>query len=390
MRKVDLTFIFLFISLFVKCVEQRQPSRNEPDWRLGPFVKIDSANPIMESLPEEEFFCPVRKSKVQWEAKDVFNPAAVVKDGKIYLLYRAEDTIGKFAGTSRIGIAWSTDGMHFSRESKPVLYPDRDFMKKYEWEGGCEDPRIVQDETGIYYMTYTAFNGMTARLCVAVSKDLYKWEKKGLAFANAKNGMYESLWSKSGSIVCHRVDETNVACKINGTYWMYWGESNIYLATSDDLINWTPVEKRNEEKKLLEYTGAGYKVQIEYAKPYLFPVLTPRRNRFDSILVEPGPPAIVTPYGILLIYNAANDSQNGDSSMPAGSYSAGQVLFDVNDPASLIGRMVQPFMVPEREYEKTGQMNYVCFLEGLVFYQSTWWLYYGCADSKIAVARFTP
>jgi predicted GH43/DUF377 family glycosyl hydrolase len=90
---------------------------------------------------------------VKWEGKDVFNPAAVVKDDKVYMLYRAEDFVGKHKGTSRLGLAISEDGLHFNRLPEPVFYPDNDKMKEFEWEGGCEDPRIVEDEN-IYRMEW--------------------------------------------------------------------------------------------------------------------------------------------------------------------------------------------------------------------------------------------
>ncbi|MCI0419163.1 MAG: hypothetical protein L0312_08090, partial [Acidobacteria bacterium] len=111
-----------------------------------------------------------------WEAKDVFNPAAIVKDGKVYLLYRAEDRtgIGKWNGTSRLGLAVSDDGLHFQREPEPVLVP----TEEYEKPGGCEDPRIVEHD-GSYYVTYTAYDGKQARLCLASSKDLRRWTKHG-------------------------------------------------------------------------------------------------------------------------------------------------------------------------------------------------------------------
>src|SRR5688500_2151665 len=92
------------------------------DGALMAFEKVYYVNPIM-SPGNGEFLCPVRKQKLKWEAKDVFNPAMVVKDGKVYMLYRAEDSIGKYAGTSRIGLAESTDGLHFKRYPAPVLFP---------------------------------------------------------------------------------------------------------------------------------------------------------------------------------------------------------------------------------------------------------------------------
>jgi predicted GH43/DUF377 family glycosyl hydrolase len=142
-----------------------------------PFVKVDSVNPVL-SAGDYTFTCPVRRQKVKWEEKDVFNPAAIVRDNKIYLLYRAEDKIGKFAGTSRLGLAVSDDGLHFTKMKEPVFYPDNDSLKIYEWEGGIEDPRVVESEDGTYILTYTAFDGTTARLLIATSIDLIHWTEK--------------------------------------------------------------------------------------------------------------------------------------------------------------------------------------------------------------------
>ena len=156
-----------------------------------------------------------------------------------------------------------------------------------------------------------------------------------------------------------------IAERINGKYWMYWGDKDIFLATSDDLVHWSPVAE-----------AAG--------KPK--PVISPRKGYFDSDLVEPGPPAMVTDQGILLIYNSRNKETGGDSSLPAGTYSAGQALLSKTDPSQLLDRSKTNFFRPEKPYEISGQVNRVCFLEGLVFFKEKWFLYFGTADSKIAVA----
>lgn len=340
-------------------------------WALGPFVKEDDANPCLTPLSHTTFNCPVRGEVVHWEEKDVFNPAAVVKDGKVYLLYRAEDTVGKYNGTSRIGLAESTDGLTFTRRPEPVFYPDNDEMKKYEWEGGCEDPRIVVDESGKYFMTYTTYDGEIARLCVASSDDLLQWVKHGLAFENAYDEKYKDTWSKSGAIVTRLEGDQFVATKINGVYWMYWGDTDIFMATSENLIDWKPLEQANGELSV---------------------AFGPRKGMFDSRLVEPGPPAMLTDKGILLIYNGMNlsASDGGDKNLPEGTYTAGQVLMDKDDPTQLLERTEDNFLKPEKDYEITGQVGNVVFLEGLVYFKNKWLLYYGTADSKIAVASFEP
>ncbi len=264
-------------------------------------------------------------------AKAVFNPTAVVKNGKIYLLYREEDWTGvrRWNGTSRIGLGESKDGLHFHLNSSPVITP----TLPYEKPGGCEDPRITKIKD-TYYLTYTAYNGSVARLCEAVSTDLTHWKKIGPIFPNAR-------WSKSGAILNK---------KINGKYVMYFGDTNIYIAYSTDLIHWK-------------------------ASPY--PVLTPRPGMFDSVLVEPGPAPIMTDKGILLIYNGADYSHK---------YSTGAVIFSKDDPTQVVQRLDKPFLTPTKSWEKYGQTPNVVFAEGLVKLKNKWILYYGAADTYVCVA----
>jgi predicted GH43/DUF377 family glycosyl hydrolase len=349
------TFLLL---AFVSC-QSKKTIEADSTWALLPFVKVDSVNPVL--LPgENTFHDPILNQEVKWDEKDVFNPAAVVRNNKVYLLFRAEDKIGKFAGTSRLGLAESDDGLHFTKMPAPVFYPDNDTMKIYEWEGGIEDPRIVEKEDGNYVLTYTAYDGKIARLCLASSPDLVHWTKLGLVLT----GKYKDTWSKSGAIVAGKENDKVVAQRIKGKYWMYFGDTDLFIASSDDLVHWTPVEE-----------NGGLK-----------PVLRPRPGYFDSRLVESGPVALLTEKGIVLIYNGMNLDTGGDPSIAKGAYCAGQALFDKNDPTKMIDRLENNFMRPDKPYELTGQINQVCFLEGLVPFHGKWFLYYGTADSRIAVA----
>ena len=345
-----------------------------PDWALGGFVRPEKANPIITPNPSNQFDCPMQDKKIGWEESDVFNPAATVKDGKIYVLYRAEDNSATGIGkrTSRIGLAESEDGIHMKRRKTPVMYPDKDNMKEYEWEGGCEDPRVTMTEDGLYVMAYTSWNRKVARLCIATSHDLVKWEKHGPAFAKAYNGRFKDIFCKSGSMVTTIKDGKQVLTKIDGKYFMYWGEHAVYAATSDDLVNWTPIlDEKNE----------------------LATVIKPRPQYFDSALTECGPPAILTDKGIVLLYNGKNQTNDSkrDKRFTAGAYWAGQVLTDPKEPMKVLQRLDVPFFRPMASFEKSGQyVDGTVFIEGLVFFKNKWYLYYGCADSQVSVAIYDP
>ena len=345
-----------------------------PDWALGGFVRPEKANPIITPNPSNQFDCPMQDKKIGWEESDVFNPAATVKDGKIYVLYRAEDNSATGIGkrTSRIGLAESEDGIHMKRRKTPVMYPDKDNMKEYEWEGGCEDPRVTMTEDGLYVMASSSWNRKVARLCIATSHDLVKWEKHGPAFAKAYNGRFKDIFCKSGSMVTTIKDGKQVLTKIDGKYFMYWGEHAVYAATSDDLVNWTPIlDEKNE----------------------LATVIKPRPQYFDSALTECGPPAILTDKGIVLLYNGKNQTNDSkrDKRFTAGAYCAGQILTDPKEPMKVLQRLDVPFFRPMASFEKSGQyVDGTVFIEGLVFFKNKWYLYYGCADSQVSVAIYDP
>jgi predicted GH43/DUF377 family glycosyl hydrolase len=88
----------------------------------------------------------------------------------------------------------------------------------------------------------------------------------------------------------------------------------------------------------------------------------------------------------VLIYNGSNAANFNEPGLPKFTYSAGQALYDKEKPFMLIDRMKDHFIHPDKPYEKTGEVNEVCFVEGLVHFQGKWFLYYGTADSRIAVA----
>jgi len=359
--------------LLISIQVQAQTRNSLPDWAFGGFKRPAQVNPVISPDTSSHFFCPMTKKIVDWESNDTFNPAATIKDGKIVVLYRAEDKAGKEIGhrTSRLGYAESTDGITFKRKKTPVFYPDEDGQKANEWPGGCEDPRVAVTEDGTYVLIYTQWNRDKARLGIATSKDLIKWEKHGPAFVKAYNGKFNNIWSKSGSIVTKLVNDKQVIAKINGKYWLYFGEANVNVATSTDLINWTPLVDDKEN---------------------LVNLISPRKGFFDSNLTECGPPAIVTDKGIVLLYNGKNDAgADGDLRYTPNSYCAGQVLFDNNDPSKLISRLDIPFFRPMEAFEKSGQYAAgTVFIEGLVYHKKKWLLYYGCADSKVGVAIYDP
>lgn len=338
-----------------------------------PFEKFKKTdiNPVLTADSTFVFNCPMKGGPVKWQKADVFNPAAVVKDGKIMVLFRAEDNPKAHLGgrTSRIGLAESTDGVHFEKYPTPVLFPAKDGFEQWDSPGGCEDPRVVKTKEGLFVMAYTSWNYDTPRLSIAFSKDLIKWDKQGPAFLKAYDGRFKNMASKSGSILTQKQGDEFVAAQIDGKYWMYWGELGVNLAWSENLIDWFP-----------ELDGSG---NLTY-------LITTRKGMFDSNLTECGPPAVLSKKGIILIYNGKNHdkAEMASADLPTGTYSVGYVVFDPKDLRSVLKRSEKPFLKPSLAHEITGQYKAgTTFSEGLVYFKKKWFLYYGTADSFVGLAK---
>lgn len=274
-----------------------------------------------------------------WESAGTFNPAVVFYHGKFVMLYRAQDR----AGTSRLGYAESTDGIHFQRTIAPGLSP----LAPYERGGGIEDPRLVEFD-GTYYLTYTGYTKKDAQLCLASSKDLVHWQRMGVILP-AYKGKWNVGWTKSGAIVPEKID---------GKYWMY------FLGTSADKT---------------DQTGLAYSTDlIHWTEALDTPVLPVRPGKFDSRVAEPGPAPILTNEGIVLIYNGADDKL---------VYRTGYAVFDRKDPRHLLLRASDPIFAPEKDWEKVGQVPNVVFVEGAVSRGDHYLFYYGGADKYVGVAQ---
>lgn len=306
-----------------------EKSYKAPVFPLGPFEPL-ADNPLLG--PDD----------VPGEVTNVYNPAALVKDDQVCLIYRAH----KPDLVSSLWLAESKDGRNFTCRPEPVLWPTEDYEAK-----GCEDPRVTEIN-GTYYLTYTAYDGKTALLSLATSTDLVHWTKHGPMFPDyftfpLSDRKPSRPWSKAGGIL---------ATPVNGRYLMYFGEGCIYWAESEDLLHWRPCPEDE-------------------------PVLAPEPGTFMSDLVEVGPQPIMTANGyILLLHNAAV--------FRPGSvhYTCGQVLIDPARPGKVLAKMTEPWLSPATHEEHHGLVPHVTFVEGLVQFKDEWAVYYGQSDTTIGAA----
>ncbi len=294
-----------------------------------------------------------------WESRAVFNPGAVVAEGRVHMLYRA---IGN-EDVSVLGYASSADGINFDeRLSEPAYIPTQSFESSSPYSGGsayspfasgggcsggCEDPRLTKIGDKIY-MTYVAYNG---------------WSEPRVALSSIDVKDFVSHnWNWQKPVLISRPGQVNKnACllpeKINGKFVLFHRIfPHILVDYLDDL------DFDGETKWLVGHDK-----------------ISPRRGYWDSRKVGVGATPLDTPQGWLLIYQAVGDQDSG-------RYKMGAMLLDKQNPAKVLHRSVKPILEPTEWYENEGFKAGVAYPCGSAIMNNTLHVYYGGADMVTCIA----
>lgn len=314
----------------------------------------------------------IEKTDHAFENAGVLNPAAIREGNSVHLFYRAV----REGNYSTIGYC-ELDGPMTVRERHitPILFPTFD----YELQG-VEDPRIVKIDD-LYYLTYTAYDGINALGTLATSKDLKHFEKKGVI------------------VPCVAFDEfkrlAECSSEVNKKYFRHerhftpddkvflWDKNVIFFPRRIDGklcflhrirpgIQFVAV---NELEELTKEFWADYFVNF-----YKHIVIDPIHEGHESSYVGGGCPPIETKEGWILIYHGVHDTTEGYV------YSACVALLDLKTPQKEIARLPYALFYPEYTWELKGEVNNVCFPTGAVVFEDRLYIYYGAADERIACA----
>ncbi len=288
--------------------------------------------------PAKSLFQP---EGLDWEKNGVFNPGVTIFDNKILLLYRAvgEDNI------SRFGVATSSDGIHFSRQS-PVPSFSPDPATHYE-ERGVEDPRISFLD-GKYAIVYVAASinittlrpdatDWKTRISLAWTTDFKKFDRHG--------------------VIVHSYNDKDAALfpqKYNGNFYLYHRRfPSIWLSKSLDLNTWEDVCTDN------------------------CLIVNPDKSNWDNDRIGIGSQPILTDIGWLNFYHG-RDSK--------GIYRLGAFIADLEHPEIIIAKLPYPILEPVLPFEIEGKVQNVVFSCGAVEAGGYYWVYYGGADYAIGGA----
>jgi predicted GH43/DUF377 family glycosyl hydrolase len=315
------------------------------------------------------------KTELAFENDSVLNPGIIQEDNTVHMLYRAVrkgnfSTIGycKFEGPLQM----------VQRNNTPLLIPYSEAASK-----GIEDPRIVKID-GVYYITYTAYDGINALGALVTSTDLLHFDRVGIIVPKFTFDEFKQLAE------CNNL--------VNSKYFRharhFKPDEEVFLWDKD--VIFFP-RKLNGKLAFLHRIRPGIQLVLidsltdltkEFWNQYFLHfnehiILDPVGTNHESGFIGGGCPPIETKEGWLLIYHGVYDTSEGYI------YSAAAALLDIDDPTKVIARLVDPLFAPELDYEKNGVVSNVVFPTGTALFNDTLYIYYGAADKCIACASLS-
>ncbi|ADB36831.1 glycoside hydrolase family 130 protein [Spirosoma linguale] len=293
---------------------------------------------VIVPLIEEQDGVPVLTIKRFPEPAGPYDPRVVTLDGKVYL-----------TSISHLRLARSHDGIHFTIDEKPFLFPAR-----MDESFGIEDARITFLE-GKYWITYTAVSEHGPGVGLAVTTDFETIERMGMILPPPNKDV--ALFPQ----------------KINGKYMLLHrpmiseiGKPSVWLAESTDGVHWG-------NHKFL-FGGRGQANSGELNEPFAW----------EGGKIGAGPEPIATDKGWLVCYHGADATH---------AYALALALLDSDDPSKVLDRSTTPLLTPELDWERDGFFPNVVFANGWVQWPAESdhageiWVYYGAADSGVGLAE---
>ena len=329
-----------------------------------------------------------------FEVEGVLNPAAVRgPDGSLYLFPR----LVARGNYSRIGVA----RVRFNGEGDPIgaerlgmaLEPTAGYELRADG-GGCEDPRVTFVEPlQRYVMTYTAFSSDGPRVALAVSDNLFQWERLGLATFEPHLGLdFNGVNNKDALVfpvavpdpegrpamaMIHRplfpgTEAAEIAAEPKGR--------TIDLDRESIWISYCPLDRPEMSPDYLCHFRSHHRLASPAAP-------------WEQVKIGGGAPPILTLNGWLVIYHGVGDLHlEADDETRNQRYSAGALVLDRRDPRLILYRSPTPILVPELRQEREGAVAEVVFPTGVdrrsdLGDPSRIDVYYGMADSRLGAAR---
>lgn len=314
----------------------------------------------------------LKKTDLSFENDSVLNPGIMQEGTILHMLYRAV----RKGNYSTIGYCKLDGPMKVvERYDTPLLIPFSDDACK-----GVEDPRIVKID-GIYYITYTAYNGINALGALVTSTNLKTFDRHGIIVPKFSFDEFKRL-ADCNNLVNAKYFRHVRHFEPNDQIFL-WDKDVMFFPRRIDgklafIHRIRPGIQLVMVNSLEELTKDFWSHYFLHFNEHI--ILDPSGINHESGYIGGGAPPIETDLGWLLIYHGVYDTSEGYI------YSAAAALLDLNNPTKVIARLPDPLFVPEFDYELNGVVNNVVFPTGTALFDDTLYIYYGAADKCIACA----
>lgn len=328
------------------------------------------------------------------EIEGVLNPAAARgPDGELYLFPR----LVARGNYSRIGIA----RVRFNEAGDPAgverlgiaLEPEADYERRPDGRGGCEDPRITYVEPlQRYMMSYTALSPQGPRIALAVSRDLFRWQRLGLATFAPYHGIeFGDVDDKDASLFPVAIPNPS-------------GQPELAILHRP-LVPGTRPEETARHPASREVDLDRESVWISYCpmclearEPHSLGRFTSHHrlatpvSSWERLKIGGGTPPILTRHGWLIVYHGVGEMGEPGGEVHELCYSAGVMVLSKEHPQVIRYRSTEPVLTPVLPQERHGIIANVVFPTGIdrrddLGSPNRFDIYYGMADYRIGVAR---
>jgi predicted GH43/DUF377 family glycosyl hydrolase len=275
-----------------------------------------------------------------YPANTVFNAGVAKYHNEIILLMRVEDK----RGISHFTLARSKDGINnWHIDNRPTMTPLPNLYPEELW--GIEDPRITfLEKEKMWAIVYTAYSKAGPLVSLACTKNFKNFDRFGIILPpeNKDAAMFPIQFDNQWAILHRPVPK------------MPGAGAHIWIAFSPDLKHWG-------NHRLLIPAREG--------------------SWWDANKIGISPPPMKTDDGWLILYHGVKITVSGII------YRLGLALLDLKDPCKLLARSDEWVFSPKESYELFGDVDKVVFPCGWIQEGNNILLYYGCADSSIALAK---
>ena len=328
------------------------------------------------------------------EVEGVLNPAVVRgPDGELYLFPRL---VAK-RNYSRIGIA----RVRFNDAGDPAgverlgiaLEPEADYERRPNGGGGCEDPRITFVEPlQRYMMTYTAFSAQGPRIALALSADLFRWQRVGLATFGRYHGIeIGDVDDKDASLFPVAIPNPS------GHPELAMLHRPLFPGTRPEETACHPASRKvdlDRESIWISYCPMALAAREPYRLGHFachHRLATPV-SPWERLKIGGGTPPILTRHGWLIVYHGVSEVAEPDKIDHPLCYSAGMMVLSEEHPQVIRYRSAEPVLQPVLPQERRGTVANVVFPTGIdrrddLGSPDRFDVYYGMADKRIGVAR---